>query len=358
MFGLNNRNILGIVTHDIGEVAEVGNARSERARKVNLTTHNVVFAVGKFDKVVFALIHKGVIVSKESSLAHSPNCVTLVAACKHTVYGGNVCLGYDCGFYHINARSICAAVALAALGYTARLITARTDENKVFNLTSDSLGDNFHDIGLESRNSHIYGCAARLNELNDFVTREAYRAEVVGCNGNSGIFLVDSCVIVCALNRKLEITRNVENLTTLQNRRNLVHFLDNFVSGALGDSRQRRISSGAISSLLVLGKSLALQGLEPSGAVLLVLVESVRRACGYGVGNFGSRDSTHIDTLDSSLALFESLVLGVEVAQFFFDFVEVYLAVALEHSAELCFTGVNFVHTLNKVHSVYSFSVL
>ena len=136
---------------------------------------------------------------------------------------------------------------------------------------------------------------------------------------------------VCTLDCELEVAGYMENLTTLQNRRNLVHFLDDFVSGALRDSGQRRVSSGAVSSLLVLGESLALKVLEPSGAVLLVLVKSVRSACGYGVRNFNGGNSAGVDTVNSSFSFFEFLKLGVKVAQLLFDCVKIDLAAALKH---------------------------
>ena len=333
----------------------------ERAGKVDLRAHDVILAVCELDNVVLALVHQREEVGEERRLVHAPNGVTLVTVAEQAVERDNVLLGERGRLAYgnlVGAVGVRAARALTGSLNAAGLICTRAGENVLFNAAGDGLGDNLDDIALERGKRHLGASAGGFDELHDFVAGQRDGAEGVARGGNGGVLGVESGLVVRTLDCELEIAGDVENLASLQNRRDLVHFLDNLVSGRLRDNGEAGAGRGRISALFVVGQRLTLQGLEPCrtiehvGVLRRGLVGGTADGISEASGRGRSRAAVE-HTLDS-LSLFELLVLLVELAELFLDVVhvELVLGVALNELTDFSFAGGDFCASLFDVHNL------
>ena len=361
MLGADDGNILRIVADDIGEVAEIRLMCGERAGKVDLRAHDVILAVCELDNIVLALVHQREEVREERRLVHAPNGVTLVAVAQQTVKRDNIRLGERvrlCYGNLVGVVGVRAARALTGGLNAAGLVGARAGENVLFNAAGDALGDNLDDIALERGKRHFGASAGGFDELHDFVAGQRDGAEGVARGGNGGVLGVESGLVVRTLDCELEIAGDVENLASLQNRRDLVHFLDNLVSGRLRDNGEAGAGRGRISALFVVGQRLTLQGLEPCRTIehVGVLRRGLVGGTGDGISEASGRGRSRAaveHTLDS-LSLFELLVLLVELAELFLEVVhvELVLGIALNELTDFSFAGGDFCASLFDVHNL------
>ena len=361
MLGADDGNILRIVADDVREVAEIRLMRGERAGKVDLCAHDVILAVCELNDIVLALVHQREEIREERRLVHAPNGVTLVAVAQQTVKRDNIRLGERgrlCYGNLVGVVGVRAARALTGGLNAAGLVGACAGENVLFNAAGDALGDNLDDIALERGKRHFGASAGGFDELHDFVAGQRDGAEGVARGGNGGVLGVESGLVVRTLDCELEIAGDVENLASLQNRRDLVHFLDNLVSGRLRDNGEAGAGRGRISALFVVGQRLTLQGLEPCRTIehVGVLRRGLVGGTGDGISEASRRGRSRAaveHTLDS-LSLFELLVLLVELAELFLEVVhvELVLGIALNELTDFGFAGGDFCASLFDVHNL------
>ena len=333
----------------------------ERAGKVDLRAHDVILSVCELDNIVLALVHQREEVREERRLVHAPNGVTLVAVAQQTVKRDNIRLGQRGRFRYGNLVGVVGVRAARALTgglNAAGLVGARAGENVLFNAAGDGLGDNLDDIALERGKRHFGASAGGFDELHDFVAGQRDGAEGVARGGNGGVLGVESGLVVRTLDCELEIAGDVENLASLQNRRDLVHFLDDLICGRLRDNGEAGAGRGRISALFVVGQRLTLQGLEPCGAIehVGVLRRGLVGGTSDGIVESGGRGRSRAaveHTLDS-LSLFELLVLLVELAELFLEVVhvELVLGIALNELTDFSFAGGDFCASLFDVHNL------
>ena len=156
------------------------------------------------------------------------------------------------------------------------------------------------------------------------------------------------CVCGSSLCGHLYAARDAQKVDFVEQRAILVDLFNDFILRYGRNNRARGGGASSKRSLFVFGKVKPSNVLEPGGAILLVLVEVVRRAIVDRVRHFIYGNGARADTLDNRFSLFEVGIFLVKLAEFLFDSVEVCFCVGFQYAAQFYLAAADFCHSLNK----------